>query len=190
MLRAHRVALGYVRTISKPPIVGRSTCVMHTAHTLASIQCRFLSSSRKQGLTIPEGSAYAVLGVGRTVDAETLKAVYKSLAREHHPDRHQGTSREEAERKFQEISEAYQTLSDPVKRAMYDEEIDRATTAAEAAKAAKRFRAGTWNTKVPDVKERLRNSKREEAGFPPHIIAGTLAFVTGNFILVVNWLGG
>ena len=94
------------------------------------------------------------------------------------------------ERRFQEISEAFQTLSDPVKRKMYDEQLDAAKTAADAAAAAKRFRAASWNTEVPDVASRLRNAKREEPGMPPHIIAGTLAFVTGNFIMVINWLGG
>ena len=152
---------------------------------------RLLSSKPKQpDMRIPEGSAYAVLGVGRQTDAASLKAIYKSLAQQWHPDRHQGATREEAEQKFQEISEAYQTLSDPIKRAMYDEELDRAKTAAEAAKAAKRFRAGTWNTEVPDMRARLRDAKKEEPGMPPHIIAGTLLLVTGNFILVINWLGG
>lgn len=153
---------------------------------------RLMSSkpNKQPDMTIPEGSAYAVLGVGRSVDPESLKAIYKSLAREYHPDRHQGEGREEAEQKFQEISEAYQTLSDPARRAIYDADIDKAKSAAEAAKAAKRFRAGTWNTEVPDVKARLRNAKREDPGMPPHIIAGTLLFVTGNFIMVVNWLGG
>ena len=37
---------------------------------------------------------------------------------------------------------------------------------------------------------RLRNAKKEEPGMPPHIIAGTLVLVTGNFILALNWLGG
>jgi DnaJ-class molecular chaperone len=120
----------------------------------------------------------------------TLKAVYKSLAIEWHPDRHQGAGREEAERRFQEISEAYQTLSDPVKRTMYDEALDAAKTSAEAAQAAKKYRAATWNTEVPDMRARLRNAKKEEAGFPPHIIAGTVLLVTGNFILALRWLGG
>jgi hypothetical protein len=40
------------------------------------------------------------------------------------------------------------------------------------------------------VQARLRKAKREEAGFPPHIIAGTLVLVTGNFVLMLNWLGG
>ena len=130
------------------------------------------------------------MGVSRDVDKETLQAIYKSLAVEWHPDRHQGDGREAAEKKFQEISEAYQTLHNPVKRAAYDQELDAAATEEEAKVAAKKFRAQSWNTEIPDVQTRLRSAKREEAGFPPHIIAGTLAFVTGNFILMLNWLGG
>ena len=141
-------------------------------------------------MAIPEGSAYEVLGVSRDVNKETLQAVYKSLAREWHPDRHQGDGQAEAEKKFQEFSEAFQTLSDPVRRAAYDSEIDAAETAAEAKEAAKKFRAQSWNTEIPNVQERLRKAKREEPGMPPHIIAGTLVLLTGNFILALNWLGG
>lgn len=122
--------------------------------------------------------------------ADPSAACVCTQAREWHPDRHQGEAREKAEAKFQEISEAFQVLSDPVRKMGYDEQLDAATTAEEAKKAAQRFRAQSWNTPMPDVKERLKNAKREEAGFPPHIIAGTLLFVTGNFVMVLNWLGG
>jgi len=141
-------------------------------------------------MAIPEGSAYAVLGVARDVDKSTLQAVYKSLAIEWHPDKHPGDEREKAEQKFQEISEAYQMLIDPVKRAQYDGEIEAAQTAEQQQKAARRFRAQSWNTEVPDVQARLRKAKREEPGMPPHIIAGTVLLLTGNFILMLNWLGG
>jgi len=157
-----------------------------TPRSLAPLS-RHLAATAKAA---PAGSAYDVLGVDRTIDGESLKQIYKSLAREWHPDRHQGAAREKAEERFQEISEAFQTLSNPVSRKMYDDEIDAAKTKEAAAAAAKRFRAATWNTEVPDVRARLRNAKKEEAGFPPHIIAGTLLFVTGNFIMVLNWLGG
>ena len=77
-----------------------------------------------------------------------------------------------------------------MRRAAYDGELDAAETAAEQAVAAKRFRAQSWNTEVPNVAERLRNAKREEPGMPPHIIAGTLLFLTGNFVMILNWVGG
>ena len=113
-----------------------------------------------------------------------------SQAKKWHPDRHQGETKEIAEKKFQEISEAFQMLESAERRLKYDEQIDAAKTAEEARKAGQRFRAQSWNTPVRDVAQELRDAKQEEAGFPPHIIAGTLLFVTGNFIMVLNWLGG
>ena len=160
--------------------------------TIAPRAQRLLSSStRNTGYKpVPAGSAYAVLGVAREIEADALRDIYKDLAREWHPDRHQGAKREEAEQKFQEISEAFQTLSNPVKRMSYDADLDAAQNDAETKAAAQRFRAASWNTEVPNVQERLRKAKREEPGMPPHIIAGALILVTGNFIAALNWLGG
>ena len=61
---------------------------------------------------------YSVLGVGRGADDALLKKTYRTLARQHHPDKNPGDAR--AEERFKEISEAYAVLSDPDKRAHYD----------------------------------------------------------------------
>ena len=61
---------------------------------------------------------YEVLGVERSASDQELKAAYRKLAMQHHPDRNPGDV--EAEEKFKECSEAYQVLSDPQKRAAYD----------------------------------------------------------------------
>ncbi len=154
---------------------------------------RALSSSSQrspQRHDIPPGSAYDVLSVSRTVDERTLRAVYKQMAVEWHPDKHQGATKEEAEQKFQEISEAFQTLVHPVRRSIYDAELDRATTAAEKETAAKKYRATSWRTEMPDIAQQLRNAKREEPGFPRHLIAGGVLLVTANFVLAFNWLAG
>jgi molecular chaperone DnaJ len=61
---------------------------------------------------------YEVLGVSRDADASELKRAYRKLALEIHPDRKPGDK--EAEARFKEASEAYQVLSDPEKRGLYD----------------------------------------------------------------------
>jgi molecular chaperone DnaJ len=61
---------------------------------------------------------YDILGVDRGCDAAGLKAAFRKMAMEHHPDRNGGS--EEAEGRFKEINEAYSILSDPQKRAAYD----------------------------------------------------------------------
>ena len=61
---------------------------------------------------------YEVLQVERTADHETIKKAYRRLALECHPDRNPGDP--EAEERFKEAAEAYQVLSDPEKRQLYD----------------------------------------------------------------------
>lgn len=61
---------------------------------------------------------YEVLGVERSASAEDIKKAYRRLARKHHPDVNRNDK--EAEEAFKEINEAYEVLSDPEKRRMYD----------------------------------------------------------------------
>lgn len=63
---------------------------------------------------------YDVLGVLKSSSAEEIKKAYRKKALEWHPDKHKD-NKEEAERKFKEINEAYQILSDPKKKQMYDQ---------------------------------------------------------------------
>lgn len=58
---------------------------------------------------------YHILGVPENASQEDIKKAYRRLAHQHHPDRKDGS-----EAKFKEINTAYQTLSDPEKRARYD----------------------------------------------------------------------
>ena len=62
---------------------------------------------------------YEVLGVARGASAEEIKSAYRRLARQHHPD--VNPNEPEAEEKFKEIGYAYNVLSDPEKRARYDQ---------------------------------------------------------------------
>ncbi len=61
---------------------------------------------------------YEVLGVDKSADEQTIKKAFKRLAMKYHPDRNH---EEGAEEKFKEINEAYAVLSDPQKKAAYDQ---------------------------------------------------------------------
>lgn len=63
---------------------------------------------------------YEVLGVNRNATDEELKKAYRRLAKKYHPDANPD-NKEEAEAKFKEVNEAYETLSDSQKRRMYDQ---------------------------------------------------------------------
>ena len=62
---------------------------------------------------------YNLLGVSRDASEQELKRAYKKLAMKYHPDRNQGDKN--AEKKFKEVSEAYEVLSDQNKRQAYDQ---------------------------------------------------------------------
>jgi len=65
---------------------------------------------------------YKVLGLGKDASPEEIKKTYRKLAKKYHPDVNAGNA--EGERKFKEISEAYEVLGDAEKRAKYDELYD------------------------------------------------------------------
>lgn len=61
---------------------------------------------------------YEVLGVSRDADETAIKKAYRTLALKHHPDKNPGDQK--AEQTFKEVSEAYEVLSNPEKRELYD----------------------------------------------------------------------
>lgn len=62
---------------------------------------------------------YAILGISRNADEESIKKAYKKMALRWHPDKNL-ENKEQAEAHFKQISEAYEVLSDKSKRAIYD----------------------------------------------------------------------
>src|SRR3982750_1368735 len=65
-----------------------------------------------------EQDYYDLLGIQRGADEAAIKAAYRRMAKEHHPDRKNGCKDPEAH--FKSINEAYDVLKDPQKRAAYD----------------------------------------------------------------------
>lgn len=66
-----------------------------------------------------EKDYYKILGVSKEADAATIKKAFRKLAKQYHPDTNSGNP--EAQKRFQEINEAYSILGDEEKRKEYDE---------------------------------------------------------------------
>jgi DnaJ-class molecular chaperone len=64
---------------------------------------------------------YQILGVPRNASADDIKKAFRRLARQYHPDLHAGAKKAEMEKKFKELNEAQEVLSDPDKRKKYDQ---------------------------------------------------------------------
>lgn len=65
---------------------------------------------------------YKILGIDQSADSKQIKAAYKRLAMEYHPDRNPGNK--QAEEVFKIVNEAYHTLSDPLKKSRHDAHLD------------------------------------------------------------------
>ncbi len=70
---------------------------------------------------MPKRDYYEVLGISRNATADEIKKAYRNLALKYHPDRVPADRKKEAEEKFKEVSEAYEVLIEPEKKAAYDQ---------------------------------------------------------------------
>lgn len=66
-----------------------------------------------------KGNYYDILGVSKSASDEDIKKAFRKLAMKYHPDKN--PDNKQSEEKFKEINEAYETLSDPKKKSMYDQ---------------------------------------------------------------------
>jgi curved DNA-binding protein len=85
---------------------------------------------------------YKVLGVERNASADDIKKAFRKLALKYHPDRNPG--KKDAEDKFKDLNEAYEVLSDPQKRARYDQLGESYTHWQQAGGGAGGFNWNDW----------------------------------------------
>ncbi|MDQ7081878.1 MAG: molecular chaperone DnaJ [Aquificota bacterium] len=97
---------------------------------------------------------YEILGVPRNASQEEIKKAYRRLARKYHPDINKSP---EAKEKFKEINEAYQVLSDPEKRRMYD------MYGHTAFEGVQQQQQANYTAGIPDLEDILKDFI--EAGF-------------------------
>jgi len=105
---------------------------------------------------------YRILGVDRTVNEKDLKATYRRLARQYHPDLNPGNK--VAEEKFKEINQAYEVLSDAEKRKKYDQYGDQWQEAEQFYEADREQESG-WNSHPP-VRERTFRGRSQDIEYP------------------------
>ena len=82
---------------------------------------------------------YEILGVERSANEAEIRDRFRKLARENHPDRYRGSDKADAERRFQNLTEAVNVLTNPGKRKQHDSELstglDKTIDYAQIAKA-------------------------------------------------------
>ncbi len=72
---------------------------------------------------------YEILGVERSASEQTIRDRFRKLAREHHPDRYKGDDKAGAEKRFQELTEAVNVLTNAQKRKQHDAELQSGSSA-------------------------------------------------------------
>lgn len=98
---------------------------------------------------------YQVLGVSREASDDEIKASYRKLAKQYHPDAHPGDR--ECEKYFKEISQAYSILSDPQKRKEYDGKFHPFSQKKAGGSAGKAGNANTPRGQSVDVQNIHKN---------------------------------
>ena len=98
---------------------------------------------------MPGKSYYDILGVSRSASEKDIRQAYRRLARRHHPDVNPGDK--QAEKRFKEITGAYEVISDPDKRTKYDRYGERWEQAEAFEKARQAAGGGAWFTQSFDL---------------------------------------
>lgn len=115
---------------------------------------------------------YATLGLDRNCTPAQIRSAYRLLARQHHPDLNPGSP--SAIRRTQELNAAYETLSDPEKRAAYDQELaappqPAAASGTNSKSAIKRHLSQDVNLRIEEL---FRGTTREVRVYDPANLNG------------------
>ncbi|NUL83368.1 MAG: J domain-containing protein [Armatimonadetes bacterium] len=112
---------------------------------------------------------YAVLGVSKKATEREIKAAFRKLARQYHPDVNPGNA--EAESKFKEVNQAYEVLSDPEKRKAYDRYGEQWENIQRAGRQPSGEAFGDFGFPFKDFSEfiesLLNNHRQTAAQYPP-----------------------
>ena len=86
----------------------------------------YINEANQKGDKARNRDYYQILGLQRNATPEEIKKAYRKMALKYHPDRNSESeqSKKIAQRKFQDVSDAYSVLSDPKKKQMFDQGID------------------------------------------------------------------
>jgi curved DNA-binding protein len=106
----------------------------------------------------PESNHYATLGLDRRCTAEQIRAAYRTLARQHHPDLNPASPAAKA--RTQELNAAYEILGDPERRADYDRTLDAAQKTSTPKRSAKIQQNISQDVNLP-LEDFLRGTIRE-----------------------------
>ena len=86
----------------------------------------YINEANQKGESARNRDYYQILGLQRNATPEEIKKAYRKMALKYHPDRNSESeqSKKIAQRKFQDVSDAYSVLSDPKKKGMFDQGVD------------------------------------------------------------------
>lgn len=161
----------------------------------------FASSASSSSSVGKQRTYYDVLEITRKAKQDDVKEAYRLLAKRFHPDMNIDNP-EEAEERFKEVQEAHATLSDPWKRALYDQDLQFGSMAQQ--EVDKEKWTEHWERETPEErearKERYRRYAAEErndlppAPFPVHltpfIFFGVVGVIFYTCVKAPGWFDG
>ncbi|HEX2834624.1 MAG TPA: DnaJ domain-containing protein [Thermoanaerobaculia bacterium] len=129
---------------------------------------------------------YEILGVERSASEAEIRDRFRKLARENHPDRYRGADKADAERRFQNLTEAVNVLTNATRRKQHDSEIssglDKTIDYAQIAKAylqkgVKAYKESDWRTAYENFDLAAKHNQQDAKAF--HYLALAAARIPG-----------